>query len=362
MHYGKLWYDMRMSALTIAFLLAASAFGQGPNPEFDGATAPSRMELPPAPPSLNGAPVQIPQDLSQAKARLGTEAVLAQLKPRPDAETFVFGVIGDAEPGRFPWERIFSPGPDTFKNELESLQGMGPDFVIQLGDIVSEGNAANYGKAVKLLSAESGVPLLTVIGNHDRSRPNGDADKTFYDAVFGPRDYFFDHGGWRLICLDSSDRRLSKAQLDWLASALKTDKRKAVFTHVPPDYLESIKPLPEVGPMEIEPQAPIGDESTPAGDFFTGRFKEGAAEFDELVSNNGVAAVFMGHIHTFWAGDHRGVRYIISGGGGSPLYPMPPGYPKRRFAHFLSVEAGPQGLRETVHPMKGEAFVLPPVR
>ena len=353
---------MRMSSPALLLLLAVSAFGQGPDPAFDGSAAPSRMDLPPPPPSAKGAPAGVPQDLGEAGARLGTDAVLSHLAPRPEADDFVFGVIGDAEPGRFPWERIFSPGRDTFRRELEALKGAGPDFVVQLGDIVSEGNASNYRKVVGLLDSESQVPLLTVLGNHDRSRPNGDAEKTLHDAVFGPRDYFFDHGGWRFICLDTSDRRLSKSQLDWLASALKTDKRKAVFTHVPPDYLKSVEPLPEVGPTMTEPVGPIDGESTPSEDFFTGRFKDGAAEFDELVSNNGVAAVFMGHIHTFWAGDRRGVRYIITGGGGSPLYPMPPGYPRLRFAHFLSVEAGPGGLRETVHPMKGEAFVLPPVR
>jgi hypothetical protein len=69
----------------------------------------------------------------------------------------------------------------------------------------------------------------------------------------------------------------------------------------------------------------------------------------------------MGHIHAFWAADHRGVRYIISGGGGSPLYPLPPGYPKKRFAHTLNVAVGPSGLVETVVPYKGKPFVLPPV-
>ena len=71
----------------------------------------------------------------------------------------------------------------------------------------------------------------------------------------------------------------------------------------------------------------------------------------------------MGHIHSFWAADHRGVRYIISGGGGSPLYnPLPPGYPTKHFAHALRVSAGPDGLVETVVPYKGQPFILPPVK
>ena len=342
-----------MPALLALLLGAASAFCMAPEPLFDGTKTDVRPELPPPPPAAHGAAVAVPEDLSQAKERLGTQAMLSRLKPGEGA-SFVFGVIGDAEPGRFSWERVFSPGTDTFRNELRSLQAMKPDFIIQLGDIVSEGDASHYRQAVSLLDAELAAPLFTVIGNHDRSRPNGDADKTFYEAVFGPRDYFFDHRGWRFICLDTSDRKLTKPQLEWLASVLKTDKPKAVFTHVPPDYVESVKPLAETGPL-VEPV----DRNNPVGDFFTSRFKEGSREFDDLVSSAGVKAVFAGHIHAFLAGDHRGVRYIITGGGGSPLYPLPPGYPKKRFAHFMTMEAGPGTLRQTVHPAEGDPFPLP---
>ena len=97
-------------------------------------------------------------------------------------------------------------------------------------------------------------------------------------------------------------------------------------------------------------------------DFLTNYFDDGAAEFDELVSHGNVAAVYMGHIHAFWAADYKGVRYVISGGGGSPLYPLPPGYPKKRFAHYMTVAASPSGLVETVHPYRGEPFALPPVK
>ena len=97
-------------------------------------------------------------------------------------------------------------------------------------------------------------------------------------------------------------------------------------------------------------------------DFFTNYFQNGSKEFDEIVSNGGVKAVYMGHIHAFWAADWRGVRYIISGGGGSPLYPLPPGYPKKKFAHTLRVAVTASGLVETVVPYKGKAFVLPPVK
>jgi len=127
-----------------------------------------------------------------------------------------------------------------------------------------------------------------------------------------------------------------------------------------------LKPLDAAGPLETTSEEfnaaqQIDDMSGVIHDFFTNYFEDGSAEFERLVSRGNVAAVYMGHIHAFWVADHLGVRYIISGGGGSPLYPLPPGFPKERFAHYMTVEASPSGLVETIHPYHGSPFVLPPV-
>jgi 3',5'-cyclic AMP phosphodiesterase CpdA len=250
---------------------------------------------------------------------------------------------------------------------MAALQAAAPDFILQLGDFVSEGVPENYASHVAWMDASARVPLLRCIGNHDRSRPNGDADKNLYDAVFGPRDYFFDRGGWRFIALDSSDRKLTSSQLAWLKGALNSPARKVIFTHVPPKYLKTLKPLDAVGALETDSaefDASQANDQKSGGihDFLTNYFDDGAAEFENLVSKGNVAAVYMGHIHAFWAADYRGVRYVISGGGGSPLYPLPPGYPKKKFAHYMTVEASPSGLVETIHPYHGSSFVLPPVK
>ncbi len=358
-----------MRLLALAVLLGLTANASVPEPLFDGS---SRMTppLPPAPPAPAGVelsvkkPTPVPPDLAAARARVGNAAMLARLAPRSPGETFTFGVIGDAEHGRFWWERVFSPEKAAFVNQWRALQASGADFTFQLGDFVSEGDADRYREHVALVEREAVRPLLRCVGNHDRSRPNGAADKNLYDAVFGARDYYFDHGGWRFVSLDSSDRQVTADQLAWLKTALAAPGPKVVFTHVPPVYIKAIKPLKEVGELEaLSPDKNTQDEQKGyLDDFFTNYFKNGSSEFEELVSNGGVKAVYMGHIHAFWAADHRGVRYVISGGGGSPLYPLPPGYPQKRFAHTLRVAAGSSGLVETVVPYNGKPFVLPPVQ
>lgn len=352
-----------------AVLLALPAGASAPDAFFDR-SAPAALALPAAPKDAAGVeaqpkkgPTAVPADLAQAKARVGNEAMLARRAPRAPAESFTFGVIGDAEHGRFWWERIFSPAKSAFTDQWRALQAAGVDFALQLGDFVSEGDAESYREHVAVVEREALKPLLRCPGNHDRSRPNGDADKNLYDAVFGARDYFFDHAGWRFVSLDSSDRRVTGSQLAWLRAALAAPGPKVIFTHVPPDYIKSITPLKEVGALEEWPvdKAAQDEKKGYLRDFFTNYFQDGSSGFEEIVTNGGVKAVYMGHIHAFWAADHRGVRYVISGGGGSPLYPLPPGYPKKRFAHTLRVAAGPSGLVETVVPYKGKAFVLPPV-
>jgi len=356
-----------MKIFALAVFLVLPALASAPDPLFDG-SAPAQLTLPPAPAAppfvaLKAEPTPVPPDLAQAKARVGNAAMLARLTPRAPKEAFTFGVIGDAEHGRFWWERIFSPEKAAFVNQWRALQGAGTDFSLQLGDFVSEGDADHYRDHVAVVEREAVKPLLRCIGNHDRSRPNGQADKNLYDAVFGARDYFFDHGGWRFLSLDTSDRKVTGTQLAWLRAALQVPGPKVLFTHVPPDYIKSLTPLKEVGVLEewSADKAAAEEQKGYLSDFFTNYFKDGAKDFEDIVTNGGVKAVYMGHIHAFWAADHRGVRYIISGGGGSPLYPLPPGYPKKRFAHTLSVAVTPKGLVETVLPYKGAPFVLPPV-
>ena len=367
---------LKILAVASLFALAAgaSADESGLRRLYDGsrsAEAPRfeapRPETPPSAPIPDfRRPTVVPPELAAALPRVGIDAQLAKLGAS-SAATFKFGVIGDAELGRFPWERIFTPGLNAFTDQMAALQAAAPDFILQLGDFVSEGVPENYLAHVAWMEASAHVPLLRCIGNHDRSRPNGDADKNLYDAVFGPRDYYFDRGGWRFIALDSSDRKLTGSQLKWLKDALNSPARKVIFTHVPPKYLKALKPLAAVGTLETtseEYDTMQANDQKSGGihDFFTNYFEDGSAEFDDLVSHGNVAAVYMGHIHAFWAADYKGVRYVISGGGGSPLYPLPPGYPKKRFAHYMTVAASPSGLVETIHPYHGSSFVLPPVK
>jgi hypothetical protein len=277
------------------------------------------------------------RSLAELSSKWRTEVQLASLhaKPRSKSDSYRFVVVGDAEPGRFKlWRKLWNE-EGVFGRQLQLINARSADFTLQLGDMVSRGLASQFEKFLTGLEAAGlASPYLTVLGNHDRHFPHGNSDASVYRQVFGAPNYAFDRGDYRFVVTDTSDEGLTQARLRWLDKVLGTarGRRKLVFTHKPPKQFA---------------------RWTSAG---IGGFARGSAEFLRLMSRHGVSRVYMGHIHGFGIQEHRGVRYILTGGGGSPLFPS--GAPQK-FHHHIVVEAGPQGLRETVIRLDGSEFSLP---
>lgn len=247
---------------------------------------------------------------------------LAETK-RGDAETFSFALIGDSEPGRFWWSRALFNKPGIFRKILSAANESSADFILQLGDMVSRGTPGRFRRFLEELGAAGLLkPYLTVIGNHDRRKPHGLTDSHLYRALFGGTNYWFERGGYRIIIVDSSAGQVTKGQLEWLERSLNTPRRKIVLTHIPPASLPW----------------------TTAG---LGGFKKGAEAFMDLMARAKVDRVYMGHIHGYGEHDDRGVKYVLTGGGGSALFPG--AKVDRREHHWLTVTAGPGGVTETLH-------------
>ena len=278
--------------------------------------------------------------LTRLASRWRTERQLHRLSrlPTAGAESASFAVLGDVEPSRFAIFRKLFNREGVFEQQMESIQSHKVNFIIQLGDMVEKGEPHRYERFFFQLKRawKGGRPYLTVIGNHDRSRPNGKSHSTMYRSLFGKSNYFFDHAKTRFVVLDSSAKRLTPAQLRWLDRVLTTPGRKIVFTHMPPVHLGL---WGGVGKLHA-----------------LGGFLGGAREFSEIVAKNGVSRVYMGHVHAFGVQDHLGVRYVLTGGGGSALFPSGS---SDRFHHYLTVELGPHGIKERVHTLDGKSFHIP---
>lgn len=255
---------------------------------------------------------------------------------RSSVESFEFAVLGDAEPGRFWISRALFNRPGVFSRQLSAIQRQPVDFSIQLGDMVSCGRTSQYLGFFDQLNRVGVIkPYLTVIGNHDRSWPHAPSHSRLYRSLFGRSNYHFDYGAVRFIVLDSSRQRVTAAQLRWLRLVFRTSLRKVVFTHMPPVLLRL-----------------WGG----AAAHHMGGFKAGAGEFTDLMSQSGVERVYMGHVHSFGVQDYKGVRYVLSGGGGSPLFPSGAA---DKFHHYLTVSVSSRGISERVHSLDGSSFQIP---
>jgi 3',5'-cyclic AMP phosphodiesterase CpdA len=281
----------------------------------------------------------LPESLRGMAAPWRLQSQLSRLsqRPRQPGEPFEFAVLGDAEPGRFwIWRKLFNR-PGVFESQLAAIQRQSVDFSIQLGDMVSEGHPHLYERFFQQLQGLNvEKPYLTVCGNHDRSNPHGGSHSIAYRSLFGRSNYHFDYGGVRFVVLDSSRARVTSLQLRWLSMVFDTPLRKVVFTHMPPVQLQL-----------------WGG----AAAHKMGGFQHNAESFTDVMARHGVERVYMGHVHCFGVQDYKGVRYILTGGGGSPLFPCGS---SDKFHHYLTVSVTNQGLRERVHSLDGNSFEIPP--
>lgn len=212
-----------------------------------------------------------------------SEAISA-LKSRPrtadTADRFDFVVIGDSRGGL-----------DVLRRQMAEIDKLDPAFVIYTGDLVGEGTEQEYREGVAALKLVR-APVFPAVGNHERR--NGGIK--WYHELFGKDlDYSFDYGNWRFVGLDDSMGGVSAEQLAWLQVKLQTPKRKVVFAHMPP-------PL---GIWWVHP--------------FRGNYKAYLATVEAAK----VDACVYGHIHIFDKAERNGIRHLVSGGGGAPLYRIP---------------------------------------
>jgi acid phosphatase type 7 len=207
-----------------------------------------------------------------------------------------FGVYGDMRGGHRVHAQI-----------VEALHDEAPDFVIVTGDLVvrgtDEGGWQKFFEVTGKLMAH--VPYFPAAGNHDVGRA-GEEERRM-NEIFGIAEvperpefghwYSFDVAGVHVAMLDSNTYD-QEAQLAWLDADLAAARKagaRALFaaTHDGP-YSRGNH---GGNPLARERYAP-------------------------LLARHGVLLLFAGHDHIYQRGEVDGLRYIVTGGGGAPLYPI----------------------------------------
>lgn len=230
---------------------------------------------------------------------------------------FSFAVFGD-----FRTARRDSPYHQAFEQITEELKIIAPHFIISSGDAYY-----GYGGSMQRFKNEIDYfvskarrlpsPFFNIIGNHELG---GTAEREkLVKERFGNFYGSFDFSGSHFIALNTEETgregAISGEQLSWLEKDLEANKTAAnifVFLHRP--LFSAVDPMLMSGKSFKD--------------------KTNRDNLHNLFKKYKVKTVFAGHEHLFDDTSKEGVRYIITGGGGSPLYQSAA---KGGFFHYLIV-------------------------
>jgi 3',5'-cyclic AMP phosphodiesterase CpdA len=192
------------------------------------------------------------------------------------------------------------------------------EFLLNTGDLVNRGTEAQW-QAFQDTMAGFALPFYPVPGNHDGL--GGALDGYLAYSGAPAAHYSFDRGPVHFTLADSHNGGINAAELAWLREDLSATGQpvKMVFLHHPP-----------FDPDGTDHIMAYGNET-----------------FMDLMAEKAVDYVFAGHIHAYAREERDGVEYVITGGGGAPLYGKD--HPQS-FHHFLQVTV--QGEEVTVEIVK----------
>jgi len=242
----------------------------------------------------------------------------------PDQTRFTFAVFGDTR-----------TQPQFHQAVVERIVAQVPDFVLNTGDLVASGRRAGewetFFEIERALLAR--VPLFPVLGNHEGNSP------LYFDLFYLPgneRWYTFDYGNARFVCLQVdgvADFRPGSEQYNWLEETLAANTQPWLFVafHVPP-----------YSSVQDDLEDDVRGALVP------------------LFERYGVDVVFNGHKHNYERNEVNGVTYVVTGGGGAPLYEMQEKEPTQAafllVHHFVLVRVDGDHLEATVISHEGEVL------
>jgi hypothetical protein len=243
-----------------------------------------------------------------------TPAGQRRFQTAPSEGGFTFAAFGDSGSGATAQYRV----RDQMLNRQHDI-----DLFLHTGDLAyPDGDYAEFRRFFFEVYQEllAGQPLFPAMGNHEYRTDNGgpyldlfDLPTTALDPQDAERYYSFEWGNAHFVALDSEDplRRISDASDndmgDWLEADLGADDHtwKIVIIHRPP---YSSNP--------IHPETDVREKLVP------------------LFEAYDVDLVLAGHSHNYERTyplrdgtvstlEEGGIVYVVTGGGGRTLYPVP---------------------------------------
>ncbi len=205
---------------------------------------------------------------------------------------FQFALIGDSRDG----EKVY-------RQLMQRFLERKPNFIIHLGDMVSKPHEKDWREFFEM-SKSIDLPFFPVVGNHEGGDTLRGEEMYQKQFILPERKtyYAFRAGGCLFVILDSEKGKgkIVDEQGAWLETTLSssTEKFKFVFIHrplfLPMDSLKTGRAMDKY-PIERD-------------------------RLHQLFMKTGVKTVFAGDDHRYDRTERNNILYIITGGGGAPIY------------------------------------------
>jgi hypothetical protein len=236
--------------------------------------------------------------------------------------------------------------PAAHASVVHGLMQVPSDFLVNTGDLVQSGSDADdwqsfFDVEAPLLRDRA---LFTSIGNHELYHDSSGANFIHYLGFpnpGSPAPYATAYGTARLgnvrfFFINSMDDWDTGEERQWLERELtKADAEPSLVWRIV---------VAHAGPWSVGPHGP--------------NEKLVNARIPELLAQHQVDLLLSGHDHLYARGDAGRVKYIVSGGGGAPLYSVVSHPPTSRRAesayHFVEVTTDGDSLRIVARRPDGE--------
>ena len=231
------------------------------------------------------------------------EHVFRTLPAAPERYRLI--ALGDVRSLPDVWHKV---SERVFEEEQDAL------FIIGTGDYPADGSKYHqwieqfFRPGRNLLGR---LPIWPAIGNHERTRGSGDPREkeshffSLFELPGNERWYRVDYGYTTLLVVDSNTTmEPGEPQYEWLREELRAPRRR--FTLVAFHH----------APFTSGPHASLEDDGTPD----EWPLDHGRRFLVPLFEMYGVDLVLNGHDHLYERSYKDGVYYVVSGGGGAPLY------------------------------------------
>jgi hypothetical protein len=233
---------------------------------------------------------------------------------------------------------------DAHAAVVRAMSGVAADFLVNTGDMVADGGSvANW---ETFFSIERDLlrerPLFAAIGNHELYDDAAGASFARYfgfEGPDGPHPYgTLRAGAVRLFFLNGMNDFAGGAEREWLERALASADTEA-------GLVWRIAVIHQ-GPWSSGPHGP--------------NTRLVGAQVPQLLAAHHVDLVLSGHDHLYERGEAGALKYIVSGGGGAPVYrdihPLPTTRKVEPVHHFVEVTTSPEALRIVARRVDGSVL------